>query len=85
MKRGDLQSLLANRSAIHEIGIMCENLNVVDSKVDALNKRCKRIDFNYHTYKRHRGNKTHSKEYLSWEKNLLKRLDEQEIEIFKKL
>ena len=39
MKRGDLQSLLANRSAIHEIGIMCENLNVVDSKVDALNKR----------------------------------------------
>ena len=39
MKRGDLQSLLTNRSAIHEIGIMCENLNVVDSKVDGLNKR----------------------------------------------
>ena len=38
MKREDLQKILANNSAIHEIGIICEDLNIVDSKVDALNK-----------------------------------------------
>ena len=38
MKREDLQKILANSSAIHEIGIICEDLNMVDSKVDRLNK-----------------------------------------------
>ena len=38
MKREDLQKILANSSAIHEIGIICEDLNIVDSKVDGLNK-----------------------------------------------
>jgi|TARA_Y100000768_G_scaffold300050_1_gene233814 putative ABC transport system permease protein len=38
MKREDLQKILANSSAIHEIGIICENFNIVDSKVDGLNK-----------------------------------------------
>ena len=38
MKREDLQKILANNSAIHEIGIICEDLNIVDSKVDGLNK-----------------------------------------------
>ena len=33
-----MQKILANSSAIHEIGIICEDLNIVDSKVDALNK-----------------------------------------------
>ena len=38
MKREDLQKILANSSAIHEIGIICEDLNMVDSKVDGLSK-----------------------------------------------
>ena len=38
MKREDLQKILANSSAIHEIGIICEDLNIVDSKVDGLSK-----------------------------------------------
>ena len=39
MKREDLQKILAINSAIHEIGIICEDLNIVDSKVDGLNKK----------------------------------------------
>ena len=38
MKREDLQKILANSSAIHEIGIICQDLNTVESKVDVLNK-----------------------------------------------
>ena len=38
MKREDLQKVLANNSAIHEIGIICKNLNTVNSRVDGLSK-----------------------------------------------
>ena len=43
------------------------------------------VDYIYHTHKRHDGNKTHSKAYLAWEKNLLKRMDGQELKKFIKL
>ena len=43
------------------------------------------IDFIYHTHKRHNGNRTHAKAYLSWEKTLLNRMDEQELKKFIKL
>ena len=39
------------------------------------------IDFVYHTYKRHKGNKAHAKAYLSWEKKLLKRIDPSKIQL----
>ena len=39
MKKEDLQKILANNSAIHEIGIIYDDLNTVDNKVDGLNKK----------------------------------------------
>ena len=39
MKKEDLQKILANNSAIHEVGIIYNDLNSVDSKVDSLNKK----------------------------------------------
>lgn len=41
------------------------------------------IDFNFHTYMRHMGNKTHAKQYLKWETDLLDKMDKQEINFFK--
>ena len=46
-------------------------------------KKSECIDFVYHTYKRHSGNKNHAKSYLKWEKELLQRMDEQEKSKFK--
>ena len=43
------------------------------------------IDFVYHTHKRHKGNISHAKAYLSWEKKLLSRMDDQEFSRFTKL
>ena len=43
------------------------------------------IDFVYHTYKRHLGNRSHALAYLSWEKDLLNHMDEEEIIRFKVL
>ena len=36
------------------------------------------IDFNFHTYLRHQGNKEHAKNYLKWETDLIKNMDEEE-------
>jgi hypothetical protein len=41
------------------------------------------IDFNFHTYMRHMGNKIHAKQYLKWETDLLDNMDKQEINFFK--
>ena len=41
------------------------------------------IDFNFHTYLRHNGNKEHSTQYLNWETGLLDRMDEEETSFFK--
>ena len=41
------------------------------------------IDFNFHTYMRHMGNKTHAKQYLKWETDLLEEMDKEEINFFK--
>ena len=43
----------------------------------------KYIDFNFHTYLRHNGNKDHAKQYLKWETDLLEKMDEEEINFFK--
>ena len=43
------------------------------------------IAFVYHTYKRHLGNRSHALAYLSWEKDLLNHMDEEEINRFKVL
>ena len=40
------------------------------------------IDFNFHTYMRHEGNREHAKQYLKWETDLLKNMDRQEINFF---
>ena len=51
-----------------------QNLHKLDKKF---------IDFNFHTYMRHMGNKTHAKEYLKWETDLLEKMDKEEINFFK--
>ena len=53
------------------------------SKKGAFIKKENRIDFIYHTYKRHLGNRSHSRAYLSWEKGLLDHMDDQEKNRFK--
>ncbi len=40
------------------------------------------IDFNFHTHLRHQGNKEHSKNYLKWETNLIKKMDKEERDFF---
>ena len=40
------------------------------------------IDFNFHTHLRHEGNKEHAKNYLKWEIDLIKKMDEEEIDYF---
>ena len=42
----------------------------------------KRIDFNFHTYKRHEGSKAHAEQYLKWETDLVDKMDEQELSFF---
>ena len=41
------------------------------------------IDFNFHTHLRHHGNKEHAKNYLKWETNLIKKMDEEERDFFR--
>jgi len=41
------------------------------------------IDFNFHTYLRHHGNKEHAKNYLKWETNLINKMDEEERDFFR--
>lgn len=41
------------------------------------------IDFNFHTYLRHQGNREHSIQYLKWETNLLNKMDKDEKGFFK--
>ena len=41
------------------------------------------IDFNFHTHLRHQGNKEHAKNYLKWETDLIKNMDEEERGFFK--
>jgi hypothetical protein len=41
------------------------------------------IDFNFHTYLRHNGNKEHATQYLKWETGLLDRMDKEETSFFK--
>ena len=43
------------------------------------------IDFNFHTYLRHKGNKEHAQQYLKWETGLIERMDEEETIFFKDL
>ncbi len=42
MKKQDLQKILHNSSAVHEIGIICENLDVVDKIADNINTKFKK-------------------------------------------
>ena len=41
------------------------------------------IDFNFHTYMRHEGNREHAEQYLKWETDLLKNMDKEEINFFR--
>ena len=43
------------------------------------------IDFNFHTHLRHQGNKEHSRNYLKWETDLIKKMDEEERVFFRSL
>ena len=43
------------------------------------------IDFNFHTYLRHKGNKEHANQYLKWETGLIERMDKEETNFFKEL
>ena len=40
------------------------------------------IDFNFHTYKRHKGSKSHANQYLKWEIGLINKMDKQELSFF---
>lgn len=43
------------------------------------------IDFNFHTHLRHQGNKEHARNYLKWETDLIKKMDEEEMVFFRSL
>ena len=43
------------------------------------------IDFNFHTHLRHQGNKEHARNYLKWETDLIKKMDEEERVFFRLL
>ena len=58
-------------------------LNELCTKKEAFMKKEVCIDFVYHTYKRHLGNRSHSLAYLNWEKDLLNHMDEEEKNRFK--
>ena len=53
----------------------------LDQNIIQLDKKF--IDFNFHTYMRHEGNKDHARQYLKWEIDLLDKMDKQEINFFK--
>jgi cysteine-S-conjugate beta-lyase len=55
--------------------------HIFDHTIKKMDKE-KRIDFNFHTYMRHEGNKEHAKQYLEWEKNLIDKMDKQELSFF---
>ena len=55
--------------------------NYIDSTKVELNETF--IDFNFHTHLRHHGNKEHAKNYLKWETNLIKKMDEEERDFFR--
>jgi len=58
------------------------HLDIIDNKPKLFSKKdC--IDFNFHTHKRHKGNKNHAKQYLKWEVDLINKMDEQELLFFK--
>ena len=55
--------------------------NIIDNKPILLPKKdC--IDFNFHTYKRHKGSKSHANQYLKWEIGLINKMDKQELSFF---
>jgi hypothetical protein len=56
-------------------------LDFIDSKAVELDQKF--IDFNFHTYLRHQGNKEHAKNYLKWETDLIKNMDEDERRFFR--
>ena len=58
-------------------------LDYIDSTEIELDKKF--IDFNFHTHLRHQGNKEHAKNYLKWETNLIKNMDEEERGFFRLL
>ena len=58
-------------------------LDYIDSTKLELNEKF--IDFNFHTHLRHEGNKEHAKNYLKWETDLIKKMDKEERDFFKKL
>ncbi len=53
----------------------------IDSRKVELDEKF--IDFNFHTHLRHHGNKEHAKNYLKWETNLIKEMDEEERDFFR--
>ena len=53
----------------------------LDQNIIQLDKKF--IDFNFHTFMRHEGNKDHARQYLKWEIDLLDKMDKQEINFFK--
>ena len=55
--------------------------DVFDYRIKKMVKK-KRIDFNFHTYKRHEGSKDHAEQYLKWETNLVDKMDKQELSFF---
>ena len=55
-------------------------LDYIDSTEVELDEKF--IDFNFHTHLRHKGDKEHAKNYLKWETNLIKKMDEEEREFF---
>ncbi len=57
------------------------HLNYIDTKEVELDEKF--IDFNFHTHLRHQGNKEHAKNYLKWETDLIKNMDEEEREFFR--
>jgi len=55
--------------------------NIIDNETILFSKKdC--IDFNFHTHNRHKGNKSHAKQYLKWEIDLINKMDEQELLFF---
>jgi cystathionine beta-lyase len=55
--------------------------DIFDQTTKKLIKK-KHIDFNFHTYKRHEGSKSHAEQYLKWETDLVDKMDEQELSFF---
>ena len=56
--------------------------SLIDVTIETLSKQ-NNIDFNFHTYMRHDGNKEHARQYLEWEINLVNKMDKQELSFFK--